>query len=251
MQLNHEFKGFPTGHAPLALKDVAAQGWRVLHGDLPLPLAVLKQSALQHNLAWMRDFCAQRGLDIAPHGKTTMSPELYARQIAAGAWGISFATVYQAAVGARHGVRRLIIANQVLQAADLQGLANLLQTYPGLQAFFLVDSLAQVDAIEAWHRIQGQGVVFDVLLEHGIAGKRTGCRTREQALALARRVKASPALRLAGIECYEGSLASCRHEEDRAGVAAVMARLQETAADCEREDLFECDEVLLTAGGSA
>lgn len=251
MQLNHEFKGFPTGHAPLALTDVATQGWRVLDGDLPLPLAVLRQSALQHNLAWMQDFCAQRGLDIAPHGKTTMSPELYARQIAAGAWGISFATVYQAAVGARHGVPRLIIANQVLQAADLLGLASLLRTYPGLQAYFLVDSLAQVDAIEAWHRAHGQGVMFSVLLEHGLAGKRTGVRTREQALALARRVKASPALRLAGIECYEGSLASCRHEEDRAGVAAVMARLHETAADCEREDLFECDEVLLTAGGSA
>jgi D-serine dehydratase len=251
MQLNHEFKGFPTGHVPVALSDVGALGWQVLRGDLPLPLAVLKQSALAHNLAWMRDFCAQRGLDIAPHGKTTMSPELYARQIAAGAWGISFATVYQAAVGARHGVPRLIIANQVLQAADLDGLASLLRTYPGLQAFFLVDSLAQVDAIEAWHRSYGDGVVFTVLLEHGIAGKRTGCRTREQALALARRVKASPALRLAGIECYEGSLASCRHEEDRAGVAALMARLQETAADCEREDLFECDEVLLTAGGSA
>ncbi|NBT56781.1 MAG: amino acid deaminase, partial [Betaproteobacteria bacterium] len=186
MQLNHEFKGFPTGHAPLALTDVGAQGWRVLHGDLPLPLAVLKQSALQHNLAWMRDFCAQRGLDIAPHGKTTMSPELYARQIAAGAWGISFATVYQAALGARHGVPRLIIVNQVLQAADLQGLSNLLQTYPGLQAYFLVDSPAQVDAIEAWHRVHGQSVVFSVLLEHGLAGKRTGVRTREQALALAR-----------------------------------------------------------------
>ena len=251
MQLNHEFKGFPTGHAPLALNDVGAQGWRVLQGDLPLPLAVLKQPALTHNLAWMRDFCAQRGLDIAPHGKTTMSPELYARQIAAGAWGISFATVYQAAVGARHGVARLIIANQVLQAADLDGLASLLRDHAGLLAFFLVDSLAQVDAIEAWHRSHGQDVVFDVLLEHGLAGKRTGCRTREQALALARRVKASPALRLAGIECYEGSLASCRHEEDRAGVAAIMARIQETAADCEREDLFECDEVLLTAGGSA
>jgi len=251
MELNHDFKGFPTGHATLALTDVGAQGWRVLQGDLPLPLAVLKQSALQHNLAWMRDFCAQRGLDIAPHGKTTMSPELYARQIAAGAWGISFATVYQAALGARRGVGRVIIANQVLQAADLDGLAHLQRTHAGLQAFFLVDSLAQVDAIEAWHQTQEQGVVFNVLLEHGLAGKRTGCRTREQALALARRVKASPALRLAGIECYEGSLASCRHEEDSAGVAAVMARLHETAADCEREDLFECDEVLLTAGGSA
>ncbi|MBU3738448.1 MAG: amino acid deaminase [Rhodoferax sp.] len=251
MQLDHDFKGFPTGHAPLDLGAVGAQGWQVLGGDLPLPLAVLKQSALAHNLAWMSNFCAQRGLDIAPHGKTTMSPELYARQIAAGAWGISFATVYQAAVGARHGVERIIIANQVLQMADLDGLAHLLRSYPRLQACFLVDSLAQVEAIDAWHHEKGPGVVFSVLLEQGLAGKRTGCRTREQALALARRVKASPALRLAGIECYEGSLASCRHEEDRAGVAALMARLQETASDCEREDLFECDEVLLTAGGSA
>jgi len=56
MQLNHEFKGFPTGHAPLALTDVATQGWRVLDSDLPLPLAAPRQSAPQHNLAWMQDF---------------------------------------------------------------------------------------------------------------------------------------------------------------------------------------------------
>ena len=43
MQLNHEFKGFPTGHVPVALSDVGALGWQVLRGDLPLPLAVLQE----------------------------------------------------------------------------------------------------------------------------------------------------------------------------------------------------------------
>ncbi|MDZ4174271.1 MAG: amino acid deaminase, partial [Hydrogenophaga sp.] len=87
-------KGFPSGQALLTRGQVAEQGWQLLRGDLALPLAVLKQSALQHNLRWMRDFCAQRGISLAPHGKTTMSPELWQMQLAAGAWGISFATVF-------------------------------------------------------------------------------------------------------------------------------------------------------------
>jgi D-serine dehydratase len=105
---------------------------------------VLKQLALQHNLHWMRDFCAQRGLHLAPHGKTTMSPELWQLQLDAGAWGISFATVFQAAVGARHGVPVLLIANQVIQRAELDALALLHAERPALRSMF---SIGQVDAI--------------------------------------------------------------------------------------------------------
>lgn len=98
-------KGFPADGKPLTRAQVAEQDWRLLQGDLALPLAVLRRGALQHNLHWMRDFCAQRGLSLAPHGKTSMSPELWKMQLEEGAWGISFATVFQAAVGARHGVK--------------------------------------------------------------------------------------------------------------------------------------------------
>ena len=94
MQLNATFKGFPGHLAPIDLSEVAAQHWQVLDGDLPFPLAVIRQSALKHNLQWMQNFCKERGLDIAPHGKTTMSPELYRLQLSEGAWGISFATVF-------------------------------------------------------------------------------------------------------------------------------------------------------------
>ena len=111
-RIDATFKGFPGHLPPLELTEIGAQRWSLLKGHLPFPLAVLKQSALQHNLAWMQNFCNQRGLDIAPHGKTTMSPELYRLQIDAGAWGISFATVFQAGLGIRHGVERIIIANQ-------------------------------------------------------------------------------------------------------------------------------------------
>ena len=249
--LHPQLKGFPT-HAPaITLQDVAQQGWQLLRGDLPFPLAVLRHSALEHNLAWMREFCRARDISLAPHGKTTMSPELYRRQLDAGAWAISFATVYQAGIGMAHGVRRALIANQVVQPADLDGLAHLLQTYPGAEVFFLVDSMAQVEEIERWRDGRASSVVFPVLLELGLEGQRTGCRTSEQALALAQRIHASAAVRLVGIESYEGALATCDHDHDTQSVAALMLRLQTLAQACDEADWFECDEVLISAGGSA
>jgi D-serine dehydratase len=251
MQINHHFKGFPGHHTPVDISKIGLQKWHVLKGDLPLPLAVIKETALQHNLLWMKDFCDKRQLDIAPHGKTTMSPELYARQLEAGAWGISFANVFQASLGIRHGVQRIIIANQVYQHADLEALSVLLATYSDVRVYFLVDSAEQIDAIQKWRGSSQSNFAFTVLIELGIDGKRTGCREHSQAMALARRIKATAGLLLCGIECYEGALATCNHEHDQASVTALMNRVQQLAVACEKENLFENDEILLTAGGSA
>ena len=244
-------KSFPIGSAPLTRGQVAEQDWQLLRGDLALPLAVIKQSALQHNLHWMRDFCAQRGLSIAPHGKTSMSPELWQMQLDAGAWGISFATVFQAAVGARHGVPVLLIANQVIQRAELDALVVLHAERPALRSMFLVDSVGQVDAIEAWATARGFAGRFEVLLELGIAGQRTGCRTAEEARQIARRIAASPVLRLAGIECYEGTTATCDHTQDRATVHDLMDRVDAVAREALGQGWFAHEEIILSAGGSA
>jgi D-serine dehydratase len=244
-------KGFPAGAAQLTREHIPAQGWQLLHGDLALPLAVLKQSALRHNLHWMRDFCAQRGLFLAPHGKTSMSPELWQMQLDAGAWGISFATVFQAAVGARHGVPVLLIANQVIQRAELDALALLHAERPALRSMFLVDSTGQVDAIEAWATDRSFQGRFEVLLELGITGQRSGTRTTDEARQTAQRIAASPVLRLVGIECYEGTTAYCDHAKDRATVKALMDRVDEIAREAVAQGWLAQDEIILTAGGSA
>ena len=251
MQINHSFKGFPGHHTPVDIAEIGLQKWHVLKGDLPFPLAVIKETALHHNLMWMKDFCEKRHLDIAPHGKTSMSPELYARQLEAGAWGISFANVFQANLGIRHGIQRVIIANQVYQQADLEALSVLLATFPDVRVYFLVDSAEQIDAIQKWRSSSQFNIPFTVLIELGIDGKRTGCREHSHAMALARKIKATSGLLLCGIECYEGALATCNHEHDQASVAALMSRVQQLAVACEKENLFENDEILLTAGGSA
>lgn len=80
------------------LGDLAALGWNLLAEDVSLPVAVLSESRLAHNLAWMNRFIAAYGLKLAPHGKTTMSPGLFQRQLQAGAWGITLATAPQVQV---------------------------------------------------------------------------------------------------------------------------------------------------------
>jgi D-serine dehydratase len=244
-------KGFPHTQAPLRAGDVAACGWNLLAGDLPLPLAVLKRGALEHNLAWMQQQVRAWGIDLAPHGKTTMSPQLFRRQLDAGAWGLTFATVAQLAVGVAAGARRTLIANQVVTGQDLAGIQALLRAHAGLRVVFLVDSPAQLALVESWFMAHPGSQPFEVMLEIGVDGARCGCRTADEAATLARQLHASPAVRLVGIECYEGLGAQGDTQADAAYAAALMDRVEAIARLADAQGWFDTDEVLLSAGGSA
>src|SRR5438094_7882660 len=111
-------KGLPIV-APLRQGAIGVQGWNVLHGDTSFPVALLKTSALRHNLDWMRAFCERHDVVLAPHGKTTMSPQLFGAQLANGAWGITLANAVQVQVAYRFGVRRVLIANQLVARSDV------------------------------------------------------------------------------------------------------------------------------------
>jgi D-serine dehydratase len=145
----------------------------------------------------------------------------------------------------------LIIANQVVSDADLDALAHMLQHDGELRIWFLVDSLAQVDLIESWSQRRSSVQKFDCLLEIGIQGQRTGCRTFDQAISLAERIGASGSLVQGGLECYEGGLAHCHDEHDSKEVAALMVRVDDIARECDKRGLFEGEQIIISAGGSA
>ena len=245
--LDSTFKGFPHGAAPLPRSQVGAQGWNVLAGDLPLPLAVIRRDALAHNVGWMQRFADAAQVRFAPHGKTTMSPQLFRRQLDAGAWGLTFATVTQMQAGLAAGARNILIANQVLDPADLGAIAALDETHPDVRVLFLLDSPEQLALVET----VSVDRPFEVLLEVGVAGGRTGVRTHDDAMALARRAHASDAVTLAGLECYEGLGNTGRNEDDRPAAADLMDRVERLAIQCNAEGLFDSDEVIVSAGGSA
>ena len=249
--LNAACKGFPLAAEPCAVSQLGARGWNLLDDALAYPVAVLRRPALAHNLVWMQDFVQRKGVALAPHGKTTMSPELFRMQLQAGAWGMTFANVHQLRVGLAAGAQRAIIANQLVSDADLDGLDFLLRQHPQARVWFLVDSLAQLQTLTDWGARRGQPRCWDVLLELGIAGYRTGCRTHEQALLLAQAMAESGVVRLGGVECYEGGLGQCDSAHDMEAVSALVRGVQALVQQIDAQHLWGDDEVLLSAGGSA
>jgi len=139
-------KGLGPFRTALQPEQVRQLGWNLLREDLNLPTAVLYQDRLLHNLNWMRDFIAAYGVRLAPHGKTTMAPRLFEMQLGAGAWGITLATAHQTLVAHTHGVRRVLMANQLVGRENMAIIARLLQD-PGFEYYCLVDSAAQVDQL--------------------------------------------------------------------------------------------------------
>ena len=75
--LDRRYKGFPPAAVPCRLDEIGAQNWNILNGDLPFPIALLRDSALRHNLAWMQEFARKNGVDIAPHGKSRLYEVLF------------------------------------------------------------------------------------------------------------------------------------------------------------------------------
>ncbi|GAA5109506.1 alanine racemase [Pseudonocardia adelaidensis] len=222
---------------------VGAAGWHVT--DLLLPTVTLRRSALEHNTALFSRWCADAGVDHAPHGKTTMSPQLVADQLAAGAWGLTAATVAQARIMHSWGVPRVLIANEVV---DGPGLSWLAAADPDLDGYVLADSVGGVDRMAAV--LGDRPRPLSVLVELGVPGGRAGARSRDEALAVARRVAAAPGLDLAGVECFEGVYPQDRAAESVARVDRFAADLAALVADLDGL-AGDRSELVLTAGGSA
>jgi D-serine deaminase-like pyridoxal phosphate-dependent protein len=246
--LDWRFKAFPPVDG-VALEDVRAQGWNLLAGDLMLPALVLKESALEHNLRTMAALCAEAGVSLAPHAKTTLAPALVSRQLAAGAWGITAATAWQARALHALGVERILLANEVVDEASLRWIAA--AAGDGLELFVLVDSLDAVALMDGALARAGASRRLAVLVELGVPGGRTGCRSRDEALAVAAAVAEARSLVLAGVEGYEGVIGPDA-DGTLAAVDAFLAQLRELTAELDRRGAFqEAGEILVTAGGSA
>lgn len=245
-------KGLPAIAENVFLQDLDRLGLSLLDGDLPLPAAVLKDSALRHNARWMREFTARAGVSLAPHGKTTMAPQLFQRQFDEGAWGMTAATAAHVRTYRRFGVPRVLLANQLVGKADVELVFRELEADPDFDFYLLVDSVAGLDLLRRAAAERGLTRPVQVLLEVGTPGGRSGVRTLEEGLALGEAIRAAgPAIALRGVEAFEGVYSG----SDTARVELGALTMIETVAELTREGCargwFAPGEVLLTAGGSA
>jgi len=234
----------------VTLPEASAAQANVVLNDVSLPAMVLKETALENNLAVMARYSAENEFLLAPHGKTTMAPELFRRQLAAGAWGITVANTDQAAVAFRSGAARVLVASQVVGRAAGQAVVDQLDE-GARELYCLVDSVPGVELLSANLERAGLHDRVGVFIELGVRGGRTGVRSSDQALAVAQAVAASPQLLLVGTEGFEGLLASDRSPAALETVDRYLDDLRSLTVLLAKEHAFPGPgPVLVSAGGS-
>ncbi|MES2868640.1 MAG: amino acid deaminase [Pseudomonadota bacterium] len=216
-----------------------------LVNDVSLPALVIHRAALEHNIRWMQDFVTRSGAVLAPHGKTSMAPALFRRQLEQGAWGLTLASAVQTRAAYAGGVRRVLMANQLVGRANMALIAEL-QTDSAFEFYCMVDHPDNVAALGAFFAERGQRL--KVMIEYGVVGGRCGCRTEQEVRALAAAIKAQPALVLCGIEGYEGVI---HGDQAVSGIRAFAASLVRLALELQADGAFALDKPIITASGSA
>lgn len=217
-------------------------------GSVFSPVMVMKQSALDNNLQQLAQFCQEKGVMLAAHGKTSMAPAVLRRAVTqGGAWGISAATPAQVRALRHFGIRNVFLANELVDPAGIRWIGEWQRQHTDHGFLCYVDSLAGITLLE-----QNLGdTAIAVVIEVSIPGGRTGCRTAEEALAIAERLAQSRHLHLVGVAGYEGALGAAR---DAAGLALVRHYchvMLECARRLAERQLFHSDTILLSAGGGA
>lgn len=211
-----------------------------VYDDLPTPMLTVETDAVVSNIEQMAAWVAERGLQLAPHGKTTMTPDLWRAQLAAGAVGITVANQAQARVAVQEEVPLVVIANEFLAPPGLAWLRGVLDA-DGPELICWVDSVHSVERMQT-----ALGTVrrpVQVCVELGIEGKRAGVRRDEDVAGIVKAVRRAKALTFAGFSGFEGVLPPERIDE----VRAFLARMGQLFR--EHGDLTEVEQPVLTAGG--
>lgn len=239
---NPSFKG--VGNILIGGKN-GDRPWNILQENVSLPAATLSESAINHNQLWMEKFAENFKFLLAPHGKTTMLPSLFHLQIVSPySYGITLATVAQVTSAFKNGIKRVLMANQLVGQCNMDIVSSIIKDDPAFEFICLVDSKANVAQLGKFFAARNQNI--KVLLEYGINGGRTGIRDEKQeTVVLTELQNWRHCISVVGVEFFEGILNDA--VKIRHFINWSLSRVQKLAA----ENVFVNEEIIITGAGTS
>jgi 3-hydroxy-D-aspartate aldolase len=190
----------------------------------PRMVAVLPD--IEANIARMADYAKARGKSLRPHAKTHKSPDIAKLQMAAGAAGISCATVSEMEAMAAAGIPGLLLTSPIA-AQKAPRVAALHRA--GKDVMAVVDSLGAVEAYAAANAGSPQPV--RLLVDIDIGHRRTGTQSPADTVAVAKRISQDKGLVYAGVQAYAGHAQHVDAAAGRRQVAETCAARLATHLD--------------------
>lgn len=226
-------------------EQLKSQGWNILAEEVSLPVAVIRQDAIAQNARWMSEFARKNNVLLAPHGKTTMAPELFNLQLEHGAWAITVATVPQLLCAHEAGVKRIILANQLIGTFHFKQVAHLLKS-TDIEFYCFVDSIANAQALGKF--FDEAEVKLNILLEIGVEAGRCGWRDVTRINEFVGLCQRFSSLQICGLAFYEGVIGGAQAEQK---VTQFVETILNTTLQLKQQGVFACEQPIISGAGSA
>ncbi len=168
--------------------------------DLPTPCLVLDIARFEANLSKMSRFAKERGIALRPHAKTHKCVSIARRQVDTGAIGICVATIAEAELMARSGIRGLLVTGEMVGEPKISRLMNVVRRAP--DTMVVVDNARNVEDLQ--RAAVSNGIELRVLMDLDVGQSRTGIGPGEPALQLAQSIRGASNLVFKGICAYAG-----------------------------------------------
>ena len=191
----------------IKIKNISKKKWNVLNQDVQFPILTINENKFKKNMFSMKKYADSNNVLLAPHCKTSMSPQLLNKIKINGCWGFAAANNQQVSVLLQMGIRKIILANLITNESNLVNLFALVKKYKNLSEIYIcVDSIFGINLLkEISIKYQFKNNI-KILIEVGLKNSRSGVRSITSLNLLADLINKLPRnFILSGILFYEGA----------------------------------------------
>ena len=168
--------------------------------ELDTPALLIDRSVLMGNIRRMQEYADSSHVLLRPHTKTHKMPYIAALAVENGASGIAVAKTGEAEAMAKHGLRDIFIANQIVGVPKLRRVAALSRI---TDISFGIDSVFQVRQAE--QVFAECGATAEVLIEVEVGEVRCGIDSLSACDELISAIKGCPHMHLKGFFGHDGN----------------------------------------------
>lgn len=191
---------------------IAKRDYRGMTKDiLPTPCMVVDIDMFQANVKHMADTAKGNGINVRPHVKVHKSVDVAKHQVAAGAIGLTCATIAEAELFSGAGIKGVLWTKQPASINNIQRAVLLSKKDPTFM--FVVDDAQVVDWIEEAATAHNAKLRVAVSVFAGMA--RQGIDGGKPAGELAQKVSSSKRIQFEGFMAYSGGAAHTKGFENR------------------------------------
>ena len=248
IKIDTSFKGLPLIAQGKTIQEFIKSAPNLFTSDFQFPIAILNKTSLENNLHRMAEFCRDIDASLAPHVKTSMSPQIARMQVEQGAWAITVANFAQAQVFVKFEFQRIIIANEIVDRETIRKISQI-NLGGKLEIIFYLDSVEGFNILQ--DALSGlPDAQIHVLFEIGIHGGRGGIRNIEDLEALSEKVNRDSRILIRGVSGFEGTVpGGGRSKEGLEKIREFSIKIIEAARIV--VPYIKNLEIILSAGGSA